>query len=99
MGATRDQIRRIFVAQGVVIGVVGTLAGLALGNTAAWLADRYRLVSLSAEVYSIAYVPFRIDALDSAIVATGAILISYLATIYPSRRASGLEPVEAFRYE
>ena len=99
MGATRENIRRVFVAQGVVIGVIGTILGLAIGNTAAYFADRYRLVSLAADVYSIAYVPFRIDVMDSAIIGAGAILISYLATIYPSRKASGLQPVEAFRYE
>jgi lipoprotein-releasing system permease protein len=99
MGATRDSIRRVFVIQGVVIGVIGTVLGLAIGNTAAYHADKYRLVSLSADVYSIAYVPFEISLVDSLIVGAGAILISYLATIYPSRRASGLQPVEALRYE
>lgn len=99
MGATRDAIRRIFVMQGLVIGVVGTSLGLLIGNTVSFYADKYKLVSLSDVVYSIAYVPFRISLADSLIVGAGAILISYLATIYPSRRASGLQPVEAFRYE
>lgn len=99
MGATRDRIRRIFVIQGLVIGIVGTALGLTIGNTAAYFADAWRLVSLPPDVYSIAYVPFEISVTDSLIVGGGAILISYLATIYPSRRASGLEPVEAFRYE
>lgn len=99
MGARRDHIRRIFVIQGLVIGIVGTALGLTIGNTAAYVADAWRLVSLPADVYSIAYVPFDLSVTDSLIVGGGAILISYLATIYPSRRASGLEPVEAFRYE
>lgn len=99
MGATRENIRRIFVVQGVVIGVIGTVLGLMIGNLAAYYADAYRLVSLSADVYSIAYVPFQISLADSAIVGGGAIAISYLATLYPSRAASKLEPVEAFRYE
>lgn len=99
MGARRDHIRRIFVIQGLVIGIVGTLLGLTVGNTAAYFADAWRLVSLPEDVYSIAYVPFELSVIDSLIVGGGAILISYLATIYPSRRASGLEPVEAFRYE
>ncbi len=99
MGATEDNIRRVFVAQGVIIGVIGTFLGLIVGNLVSYVADTYRLVSLAPDVYSIAYVPFRLSSLDSAIVAIAAILISYLATIYPSRAASQLQPVEALRYE
>ncbi len=99
MGATRENIRRVFVAQGVIIGVIGTFLGLIVGNLVSYLADAYRLVSLAPDVYSIAYVPFRLSPFDSAIVAVAAILISYLATIYPSRAASKLQPVEALRYE
>ncbi len=99
MGATEENIRRVFIAQGVIIGVVGTAIGLIVGNIAAYVADAYRLVSLAPDVYSIAYVPFKLSSIDSAIVATAAILISYLATIYPSRAASKLQPVEALRYE
>ena len=99
MGATEENIRRVFIAQGVIIGVVGTAIGLVVGNIAAYVADAYRLVSLAPDVYSIAYVPFKLSSIDSAIVATAAILISYLATIYPSRAASKLQPVEALRYE
>ena len=99
MGATEDNIRRVFVAQGVIIGVIGTFLGLIVGNLVSYVADTYRLVSLAPDVYSIAYVPFRLSFFDSAIVAVAAILISYLATIYPSRAASKLQPVEALRYE
>ena len=99
MGATEDNIRRVFVAQGVIIGVIGTFLGLIVGNLVSYVADTYRLVSLAPDVYSIAYVPFRLSFFDSAIVAIAAILISYLATIYPSRAASKLQPVEALRYE
>ena len=99
MGATRESIRRIFIAQGIVIGVVGTCLGLTIGNLAAYYADAYQILRLSADVYSIAYVPFQISLMDSAIVGSGAIIISYLATLYPSRAASKLQPVEAFRYE
>ena len=99
MGATEDNIRRVFVAQGVIIGVIGTFLGLIVGNLVSYTADTYRLVSLAPDVYSIAYVPFRLSSFDSAIVAVAAILISYLATIYPSRAASKLQPVEALRYE
>ena len=68
-------------------------------NLTAYYADAHQLVSLSADVYLIAYVPFQISLIDSATVGLGAILISYLATLYPSRAASRLQPVEAFRYE
>jgi lipoprotein-releasing system permease protein len=78
---------------------LGTALGLVLGNTTAWVADAYRLVSLSEQVYSIAYVPFEINLADSLIVGAGAIFISWASTIYPSRRAAALQPVEAFRYE
>ena len=99
MGATEENIRRVFVAQGVIIGVIGTFLGLIVGNLVSYVADTYHLVSLAPDVYSIAYVPFRLSFLDSGIVAVAAVLISYVATIYPSRAASKLQPVEALRYE
>src|SRR6266850_1075811 len=97
MGATRDQIRRIFILQGVIIGVIGTTLGVIVGQIACRIADKYHLISLAPDVYSIAYVPFKAAALDSAIVAAMAVLISFLATLYPSAAASKLQPVEALR--
>ena len=99
MGATKDKIRRIFILQGVVIGVVGTVCGVILGQAICYFADKYHLISLAPDVYTIAYVPFKAQPLDSAIVAASAILISFLATLYPSAAASKLLPVEALRYE
>jgi lipoprotein-releasing system permease protein len=99
MGATNDNIRRIFILQGVIIGVIGTVCGVAVGQVICHLADRYHLISLAPDVYTIAYVPFRAAPFDSVIVAGVAILISFLATLYPSAAASKLQPVEALRYE
>jgi len=97
MGATGENIRRIFILQGVIIGVVGTISGVILGQIICHIADKYHLISLAADVYTISYVPFKAAPLDSVIVAASAILISFLATLYPSAAASKLQPVEALR--
>jgi lipoprotein-releasing system permease protein len=99
MGARREQIRRIFVAQGVLIGIVGTMFGLVLGYIGSWAGGHYRVISLSAEVYSIDYVPFAPRVIDGVIVALVAIGISFIATIYPSYSAAKVLPAEALRYE
>jgi len=99
MGAKRKQIRRIFIYQGVLIGVVGTVIGLIAGYVISWAAGTYHLVSLSAEVYSIDYVPFAMRAQDGILVAVVAIGISFIATLYPSWSAARVLPAEALRYE
>lgn len=99
MGATTENIRRIFILQGVIIGVVGTAFGVIIGQIACYFGDKYHLIRLAPEVYTIAYVPFRASLMDSVIVAGAAILISFLATLYPSAAAAKLQPVEALRYE
>ncbi len=99
MGARRGQIRRVFISQGVLIGIVGTAIGLVLGYVLSWVGGHYRLVSLSPEVYSIDYVPFAARALDGVIVALVALAISLVATIYPSWSAARVLPAEALRYE
>jgi len=99
MGATVAQIRRIFMLQGLIIGIIGTAIGLFLGHVISYLADRYQLIQLNAEVYSISHLPFHAVFSDSVLIAAGAILISFLATLYPSAAAARLEPVEALRYE
>jgi lipoprotein-releasing system permease protein len=99
MGAKKSQIRRIFILQGVLVGVVGTLLGLILGYGLSWAGAHYRLISLSAEVYSIDYVPFAPHLMDGVIVALIAFAVSFLATLYPSSSAAKILPAEALRYE
>jgi len=99
MGTRTRQVRRIFIAQGMLIGVIGTAAGLILGFGLSWLGGHYHFLQLSAEVYSIDYVPFAPRVLDGVIVAAVALLISFVATMYPSWSASRIAPAEALRYE
>jgi lipoprotein-releasing system permease protein len=99
MGATAAGIRRIFLLQGLILAVLGTIVGTGLGVTLAWVLDRYRLVTLPPDVYFIPYVPFHIRPLDVAAVAALTVAVSFLATLYPSWRASRLDPSEALRYE
>ena len=99
MGARKRQVQRIFISQGLLIGVIGTALGLLLGYLLAWAGGRYHFFSLAPEVYSIDYVPFAPRALDGVIVAAVAVAISLVATIYPSWSAARIAPAEALRYE
>jgi lipoprotein-releasing system permease protein len=99
MGAKKRQVRRIFMAQGMLVGVIGTVLGLAIGYALAYLGGRYHLISLSAEVYSIDYVPFSARVVDGVWVALVSLGISFIATLYPSWAASRILPAEALRYE
>jgi lipoprotein-releasing system permease protein len=99
IGARRQQIRRIFMLQGVLVGLIGTLIGLVLGFSLAIAAGHYHWIRLSAEVYSIDYVPFAPRLIDGIIVALVSVAISFIATIYPAMNASRVLPAEALRYE
>jgi len=99
LGTKKRQIRRIFIAQGMLIGVIGTGVGLVVGYLISWAGAHYHFISLSAEVYSIDYVPFVPRLMDGVIVTMVSIGISLVATIYPSWSAARILPAEALRYE
>jgi lipoprotein-releasing system permease protein len=98
-GVQPAQIRRIFLLQGLLISVIGTAIGLALGYLASWAGGHYHFIKLSAEVYSIDTLPFAPRLLDGVIVSVVSIGISLLATLYPSASAASILPAEALRYE
>ena len=99
MGTRKSQVRRLFIMQGLLIGVIGTAIGLVLGYALSWAGGHYHLLSLAPEVYSIDYVPFAPRVIDGALVALVAICISLVATLYPSWSAARILPAEALRYE
>lgn len=99
MGARREQVQRIFMLQGVLIGVTGAAIGLAAGHVINYFAGRYRWIRLSEEVYSLSFVPFEPRWIDSVWVAAAAVAVSFIATLYPARNAARIVPAEALRYE
>ena len=99
MGASAKSIMTIFMVQGLLVGLVGTLAGLASGLGICHLLARYKFISLPSDVYYITTLPVRVEFWDICFVSLSAVVISFLATIYPSWHASKLNPVEAIRYE
>jgi lipoprotein-releasing system permease protein len=99
MGSSATSIRRIFMLQGLIIGMLGTTGGAIAGYTLIYVLDRYKLIHVPIEVYSISYVPFTLQPLDFLIVIASAIVICFVATIYPSRQASKLDPAQALRYQ
>ena len=99
MGASSRSIMTIFMLQGLIIGLVGTAAGGALGYTLAWVLDRYRLIRIPTDVYQVSHVPFTILPWDFTVVIASAIVICFVATLYPSRQAAKLDPVQALRFE
>jgi lipoprotein-releasing system permease protein len=99
MGMTARGILRVFMLQGLIIGIAGTMLGFAGGLALSWAIDYFGLISLPGDVYLISEIPITLDALDLALIVVLSVLISFTATIYPSRQAARLPPVEAIRHE
>jgi lipoprotein-releasing system permease protein len=98
-GVRADQVRRIFLLQGLLISVIGTVLGLIVGYGLSWAGGHYRFIHLDAAVYSIDYLPFAPKVWDAVIVAAVSLGVSLMATLYPSGSAAKVLPAEALRYE
>jgi lipoprotein-releasing system permease protein len=99
MGARQEQIRRIFILQGVLIGIVGSAIGLVVGHLLCYFAGKYHWIRLEEAVYSMSFVPFEPQWTDAFWIAGLAILVSFVATLYPARNATKIAPAEVLRYE
>jgi lipoprotein-releasing system permease protein len=98
MGATDSSIRKIFVFKGILVGSIGTFLGVVLGSGLCYLLKRYKFIDLPSDVYYITTLPVQLEALDVFLIASAAMVICFIATIYPAHHASKLNPVDAIRY-
>ncbi len=98
MGATNGSVRKIFVFKGLVIGAIGTFLGVVFGFVLCWLLEKYKFIELPGDVYYITTLPVRLEALDVVMIAVAAMVICFLATLYPANQAAKLDPVDAIRY-
>lgn len=99
IGADSSSIRRIFMLQGTLIGLAGTVFGFLIGVPVSLLLKKYQFIKLPSNVYPVDYLPVRLEAFDLIAIGGAAFLLCFLATIYPARRAAALSPSEALRYE
>lgn len=98
MGATNQSVRKIFVFKGLVIGTLGTSLGVIFGFVLCWVLEKYKFIELPGDVYYITTLPVRLEVLDVVMIAVAAIVICFLATLYPAGQAAKLDPVDAIRY-
>ena len=99
MGASARSVTRIFIIQGLIIGVIGTAVGAAAGWAVSAVFDRYQLIRVPIDIYQVSHLPFTVLPTDFLIVVAVAVLVCFVATIYPSRQAARLDPAQALRYE
>jgi len=99
MGASARSVTAIFMAQGLLIGAIGTAVGAAAGLVVSYFCNKYQLIRVPTDVYQVSYLPFIVLAGDFLVVITAAVFICFVATIYPSRQAARLDPAQALRYE
>jgi lipoprotein-releasing system permease protein len=99
MGTSTASVRRIFMLQGLIIGLAGTAAGTVGGGAIIYVLDRFKLIHVPIDVYQISYVPFTLQLQDFLAVIAAAILVCFVATVYPSRQAAKLDPAQALRYQ
>ena len=99
MGGLPSTISRIFMLKGLIIGATGTVIGATVGSLLVWYLNTQKIIALDKQVYAISYVPFDLRITDVALVSFLALVVSFLATIYPAVSASRLNPVEGLRYE
>jgi lipoprotein-releasing system permease protein len=99
IGSTSRSVQKIFFLQGAMIGVIGTTAGVLLGLLCCWLANTFKLIKVPVDIYQITYVPFHIKTADLLIIIGVSLSISLLSTLFPSHRASKVDPVVALKYE
>jgi lipoprotein-releasing system permease protein len=99
MGASARSVTAIFMIQGLIIGMVGTTVGASAGFAISYVLDRYKVIKVPVDVYQVSHVPFTVLPFDFALVVLAAVVVCFVATIYPSRQAARLDPAQALRYE
>lgn len=99
MGASAKSVMLIFLLQGMIIGLVGTVAGATAGVLISGVMDHYKVISIPSDIYQVTYLPFKVLPWDLVTTVLGAVVICFLATLYPSRQAAKLDPAQALRYE